>query len=1103
MRITIFDRKGNKAYSVPVGDSSSYVWKLMSEEYVNIVFKSRIALDLKKGYYADIDGLGRFEIVDLPLPSRQNSATGYSYELRMDRPWYKLKNRIMFFDRGTVLGKESTWQLTDTLPVHLSLVIGNINSLGYTYIDEPYSVEIQDDIDTTIMKEVSYDSTSILDALNAIVEAFEDLKIEWWFEGAILHIGKCEQGDAIKMRVGGQYELQSPLSKQDSSGEYGTRLYAFGSTRNLNKNYRRKLNNPFHIGGVEKYDGSWYFYFSDFEIPEKGIGTDSALKSSKGGFNFDYSGSITKDDGTPVLDGEILYKAKGDAGSIIKKGDEVTVSGLNLMYVSKLYTIPEDSSSSETANIKELSETRLRMPKGVDYIDASEDMDEDDVVEIRKVYEDIYPRAVLTIKELTTVDAQTTDTDTGNVEKWKAYRMRLAYSDGSAFSFSKDWVTEDLICHFESGDLNGEDYNLTFNPDSDDDETNLFEIVRNDNYGPDLPSAAKHPKIGDTLNLTGFDISMVDATLVSKAEKELEQRARADMAKMQLDDYTYSAKTNPVRCSGWLNNVYNESYKRNLSYGQKVTLIDTAVFFNSTHSRESRVIGFEKQLNDLYNATYTFGESVAYSRLNDLQGTVEQLTYLTGNTSSGSIGISDLYKQIDWIKRHKLDKIVNDIAEGLITFKQGLVAIGLSLFQNGAQFGTFVKSLYAGTGAAIDKQGNTEVESIRVRSYAEIMELIVNRLSAIEGDQLLTEADTIESVTADEDGTYTLKLKSKWEGYFTAQAENNVLKGIMNTLAKGSGEYHTAWFRVNSVNTANNSINVSMYPDGETPAGKNFPPEEMMKIARWGNQTDTTRQSCLYLSSTEGRIVKLVNVTKPIIDKENYGATLGSLPDFVRTLTDDNGNLLPIREGLDYLYAPGIVTMDIIRLNKWTLKRIPTFVDRGKWKDGEKYYCETENPATGEYETSDVWYYGCKWRCCKNLTTTAPSWNNTDWAMVEGNPDFSVDFAEAESTVDPDKINIPLTLVAKLYNMDVTDDIKASDVEWTRYSEDASGNERTALDNAWSLKHADSGKSIVLTKDDMDMGAYMPKVIRFTATATLRDGEGNAAAKNSVTYDYE
>lgn len=431
------------------------------------------------------------------------------------------------------------------------------------------------------------------------------------------------------------------------------------------------------------------------------------------------------------------------------------------------------------------------------------------------------------------------------------------------------------------------------------------------------------------------------------------------------------------------------------------------------------------------------------------------------------------------------------------------LTMGEANVKNDFTVGEFVKSLYAGKGAGIDKNGDAEVESLRVRSSMDVMELIVNRLSAIEGDQLLTESDTIESVTKDDDGTYTLKLKSKWDGYFTAQAENNVLKGIINTLAQGSGEYHTAWFRVNSVNTVNNSINVTMYPDDETPAGKNYEPQALMKIARWGNATDTTRQSCIYLSSTEGRIVKLVNVTKPIIDKTNYGTTWGSLPDFVKSLKDDDGNLLPLRDGLDYLYAPGIVTMDIVRLNRWTNKRLPTYVDRGAFAQGSKYYCEATNPDTGEYETSDVWYYGCKWRCCKNLTSAAPAWNNTDWAMVEGNPEFRVDFAEAEFIVDPDNVNIPLTLVAKLYNIDVTDDIKAEDIAWTRYSEDADGNERTALDNAWSLKHAGSGKSIVLTKDDMDIGAYMPKAIRFTATATLRDGEGNAAAKNSVTYDYE
>ena len=61
--------------------------------------------------------------------------------------------------------------------------------------------------------------------------------------------------------------------------------------------------------------------------------------------------------------------------------------------------------------------------------------------------------------------------------------------------------------------------------------------------------------------------------------------------------------------------------------------------------------------------------------------------------------------------------------------------------------GEFVKNIYAGKGAGIDKDGNAEVESLRVRSSLEVLELIINRLSALEGDQILTESDTIDSVT--------------------------------------------------------------------------------------------------------------------------------------------------------------------------------------------------------------------------------------------------------------------------------------------------------------------------------------------------------------------
>lgn len=447
------------------------------------------------------------------------------------------------------------------------------------------------------------------------------------------------------------------------------------------------------------------------------------------------------------------------------------------------------------------------------------------------------------------------------------------------------------------------------------------------------------------------------------------------------------------------------------------------------------------------------------------------------------------------IREMFLSRLVDDIAKGNITFEQAIKVLGLASFGGGAEFGEFIKSLYAGKGAGIDANGNAEFESVRVRSYFECLELIVNRLSAIEGDQILTEADTIESVDDLGNNCYGLHLRSKWDGYFTAQRENNVLKGIINTLAAGSGLYYTCWMRVNSVNTANNYIEVTAYPDEDTPAGTNYPPCADMKIARWGNQTDKTRQSCIYLSSTEGRIVRLTGVTKPIIEPENYGATFGTLPEFLRSMD------LPIVDGQDYVYARGLIVQDIIRID-YKGKPISEVIDRGPWAAGAAYYCEALNPETGIYEISDVWYMGCKWRCAKTGATTAPAWNNTDWAMVEGNPQFTVEFADTDYIFDPDRFSLTLSIIARLYNMDITDDILPADVEWTRYSEDANGVPRTASDNAWALKRAGAGKSLPLTIEDCDLNGYMPRTLKFIATVTLRDGMGNEAGTESAIFQY-
>lgn len=446
------------------------------------------------------------------------------------------------------------------------------------------------------------------------------------------------------------------------------------------------------------------------------------------------------------------------------------------------------------------------------------------------------------------------------------------------------------------------------------------------------------------------------------------------------------------------------------------------------------------------------------------------------------------------LRKQFLSRVADDVAAGRITFEQGLIALGLAVFKTGAHFGEFVASLHGGTGGAVDERGNAEFESVRIRSYFEAMEFVVNRLSAIEGDQLLTEADTIERVDDLGGGLYGLHLRSKWEGYYTGQAVGNVLKGVINDLSAGRGNYRTCWLRVNKVDTAANYIEAALYPDDQTPAGKNYVPVDMMHVARWGNQTDERRQSCLYLSSAEGRIVHLTGVTRPIIAKANYGASFGTLPDFLRAMQ------LPLVPGQDYVYVRGIIAQDVIRVD-YQGQPLVTYVDRGDWKEGEQYYNARRNPATGVYETSDVWYHGCRYRCIVDGTSTAPGWGNTAWAMVEGDTAFAVDFGSSDIVVNPKQFKAELMIKAKLHNQDVTAQLQTGDVDWTRYSEDADGQHRIGSDTLWHTAKGKSGLSLTLTPADMGLteGEALPGVLKFSATVSLRDSAGKVTATDTAT----
>lgn len=409
-------------------------------------------------------------------------------------------------------------------------------------------------------------------------------------------------------------------------------------------------------------------------------------------------------------------------------------------------------------------------------------------------------------------------------------------------------------------------------------------------------------------------------------------------------------------------------------------------------------------------------------------------------------------------------------------------------------------------GWQIDQRGNAEFESGVFRSFAQFAEIITNRLSAIEGDTLLTEADTIEDVTDHGDNTYTLRLHPKWEGYFTAQIENNVLKGIYNnitgSLTPGAGQqtmnnavYYTCWMRVLTVNAAANTVDVVLYPDDETPAGRNFAPQPMMKVARWGNSGSADdpryarRQECLYLSSTEGRIMKLFHVTKPIIDAGNVAASFGTVPDFLCALDPR------IEPGAQGVYVKDLIAQNFIKTN-YQGRPDPTLRFRGAFDPTADYYGgDTLREETQDYEQSIAEHCGCQWLCSRTGTHKAPSWRETDWTFYLGDPSFRVYFTGGPPAVPPRSFKFTLTLHAEKYNQDVTGDILPQDVVWTRYTEDSNGDQRLASDTIWATRRGNSGMSIELTEADIDIGSLgVPKVAVFTATVTLRDGEETTAS---------
>lgn len=236
---TIYDSTGKERATVVVGSGSVRRFALMGDDYVSLKFVVAEPLYIAIGDYIDTD-FGRYVIVSDQKPNISKTTGGYEYELKFEAPHCAWKNKISMLVYKQNVGnvekryrKESSWNHTaDIITQAEAAIIDNLECLGMDYRVQLHGVD-EDTASKSVL--VTYDNTSIYDALTLIADAFD---VEWWIVGNIIYFGKCQFGEeteSVDLTLGGNV---SDMGNAKSSADFATRFYVYGSDKNL-RNYRK------------------------------------------------------------------------------------------------------------------------------------------------------------------------------------------------------------------------------------------------------------------------------------------------------------------------------------------------------------------------------------------------------------------------------------------------------------------------------------------------------------------------------------------------------------------------------------------------------------------------------------------------------------------------------------------------------------------------------------------------------------------------------------------------------------------------------------------------------------------------------------------------
>lgn len=320
----------------------------------------------------------------------------------------------------------------------------------------------------------------------------------------------------------------------------------------------------------------------------------------------------------------------------------------------------------DTGVLRKVGERRIHLPSdqngennGKRYVETSGLDNYATIVEESVVFDDIFPRLLLKVASVTTENkVQEVVHDDGSIDyqNWTQYKITATRLNGSEFHFDARYLmdgagklqavfTAPATAQSSGFKLSGMTFDVGFDYNSQ-----VYTIIRNEDFGAQIPNSYLYPSIDDEFFLTGWNPKAIgELGIIADAENELLNAAIAYRDAIQAGQFTFNCRM----MSNWFFDLEADRFfvlpEEESEDNEPFFTVDENAFYVGNGftryrlpqagdivtvyhdalkggSKTSRIIGYEFKLDKPYDTpTYVVGETEAFSRLKQIEKKLTKL----------------------------------------------------------------------------------------------------------------------------------------------------------------------------------------------------------------------------------------------------------------------------------------------------------------------------------------------------------------------------------------------------------------------------------------------------------------------------------------------